>query len=386
MKNRLALFALLLFPVTILAQVPVKRVLMEEFTTVLCGVCPPVTYNIHQYHQANPNTILVTIHEGFGIDGMSNSVSTSVYNAFKPSWGSFAPAIMIDRTIYPSVDSLYAYMPVNGFDTLADAAQLTPGIVDIQISSQYMPGIGGLISQVTAVFYDPLPPGNYRVNLFLVEDSVTGYGYPQFAQKCYDANFVAQHYAGYPYANDTISGYPHRYVLRETLTGNAFGTFQTTPALTPGQAPVLNTPYVYTMPSPFIIPFNYNFDRLYLVASVNKYQQGLTSGNEVINAFQVKLSDNISTGLDSEISGQAIRISPNPGNGNFEISLTCKQTSYVKLRLSDLAGRNAVEKNSFVQSGENRIRFDADHLPQGSYILNIEGLDNRLYVPVIIIK
>src|SRR6186713_2873136 len=235
------------------AQTPVKKVLMEEFTTVLCGVCPPVTYNIHQFHQSQPNSILITLHEGFGRDSMSNPTSLAIFNAFKPTWGSFAPAIMIERTVYPTIDTLIPYLSTftSGYDTLVMNALLEPPMVGIDISTQYFPGIGAMLSTVTATFVDPLPPADYRVNLFLVEDSVTGVGYPGYAQKCYDANFVAQHYPGYPYANDTISGYPHRYVLRQTLAGNAFGTSQTTPVLASGQSPAFGTPYVFTMATPY---------------------------------------------------------------------------------------------------------------------------------------
>ena len=373
MKKRLLIFALL-SPFFLHAQ-PVKKVLMEEFTTVLCGACPPATYTLNQFHESQPNSILVTIHEGFGRDSMSNNATQTIYNAFKPSWGSFAPAIMVERTTYPAVDSLpYMSTFTSGYDTLVTNALQEPPLVDIQISSQYMPGIGGLYSTVTATFTDPMPAGNYRINLFLVEDSVVGYGYPGYAQKCYDANFVAQHYPGYPYANDTISGYPHRYVFRQSLTGNAMGTSATVPVLTAGQSPVVGTPYVYTMSTPYILPFTYNFDRLYLVASVNYYQAGSYTGNEVINAQRVKVSENIASGINSGDEFSSFSVYPNPAGDLVKISFALNAAGNYKVTVTDITGRRVKTlPEQFYMEGNHVIPFSVENLDCGIYNIVLEG-------------
>jgi Secretion system C-terminal sorting domain len=377
MKNRNLLLTLtfLVFSVGVLdAQTPVKKVLMEEFTTVLCGVCPPATFNINQYHSANPNSILITHHEGFGRDSMSNATTLAIYNAFKPTWGSFAPAIMIERTVYPTLDTLVPYLSTftSGYDTLVDNALQEPPMVEIQISSQYFWGSGSLLSSVTATFVDPLPAGDYRINLFLVEDSVTGFGYPGYAQKCYDGNFVAQHYPGYPYANDTISGYPHRYVVRQSLAGNAFGTSQTIPVLASGQSPSLGTPYVFTMSAPVFLPLNYNFDRLHLVASVNRFEQGSYSGNYVVNANSVKLSENISTGIGSSFQAGNIHVYPNPAVGNITVSFNLDRSEVFQLHITDIGGRTVYSLPAVpVVSGKQIVTLDTGYLMPGIYNLHI---------------
>ncbi|HMT29451.1 MAG TPA: T9SS type A sorting domain-containing protein [Bacteroidia bacterium] len=357
------------------AQTPVKRVLMEEFTTVLCGACPPATYNLNQFHNSNPNTILLTFHEGFGRDSMSNPSTYDVYNLFKPDWGSFAPAIMIDRTVYPTIDSLIPYLSTftSGYDTLVSNALQQPGYVDIQISTTYNQTANSLLATVTSTFADALPAANYRVNLFLVEDSVSGFGYPGYAQKCYDANFVALHYPGYPYANDTISGYPHRYVVRKSLAGNSFGTAQTTPSLAAVQSPALNTPFVFTMSSPFLIPAHYNIDRLYLVASVNQYVAGSQSENFVINANVGKFTDLISTGVATLNSEVPVELYPNPSSGIFNLNIEKIHTDNLNVEVCDMMGR-IVYENSFSDISQvTSLQLDLNELSDGIYSLSYKS-------------
>ena len=387
MKTILQLVAVLI-PLFAQSQTPVKKVLMEEFTTVLCGVCPPVTYDLNQFHDSQPNSILVTLHEGFGRDSMSNPDSYSIFTAFDPSWGSFAPAIMVERTVYPSLDSIpYLSTFTSGYDTLVTNALQEPPLVGIQISSTYFPGIGSLHASVTATFTDPLPAGNYRVNLFLVEDSVTGVGYPGYAQKCYDANFVAQHYPGYPYANDTISGYPHRYVLRKSLTGNALGTSQTVPVLTAGQSPTVGVPYTFTMSTPFVLPFNYNFDRLYLVASVNQYQAGSYTGNEVINAERVKVSENITSGISTAGSLPGFSVYPNPVMDKLKMTFTLPADENCSVFITDMTGRVVFSKvQQAYSSGHNQIEIITEALAPGYYSLHLDGEKNKITDRIVILK
>lgn len=383
------LLIVLFFTVTITyAQTPVKRVLMEEFTTVLCGACPPATYTLNQFHNNQPNSILITHHEGFGRDSMSNPTTLDIYNLFKPDWGSFAPAIMIDRTVYPTIDSLIPYLSTfsSGYDTLATNAIQEPGHVAIEISALYNQTANSFIASVTSTFADVLPVANYRVNLFLVEDSVTGFGYPGYAQKCYDGNFVALHYPGYPYANDTISGYPHRYVLRTSLTGNSLGTNQTVPSLISIQSPILNTPFVYTMPTSYMIPSHYNIDKLYLVASVNKYVPGSPSENFVINANIAKFTDLISTGIVSLNSAAPVQLYPNPSNGIFSLNIEKIQANNLVLEVNDMMGRKVYEKKYSNLSQSKLLEVDLSELPNGIYSLTYQSSNAHGTVGLVISK
>src|SRR5688572_12620667 len=63
------LFVIGCFALTSAYSQPVKKVLLEEFTTTLCGFCPPKSDEIVTYFEVNPlNTLFMTHHAGFGTD------------------------------------------------------------------------------------------------------------------------------------------------------------------------------------------------------------------------------------------------------------------------------------------------------------------------------
>lgn len=85
----------------------VKKVLLEEFTTNLCWICPPRSHDIQVYYENHTSsTVFMTHHAGFGTDSMTNASASTFASYFQPSTFGFAPAIMIDRAVYAGVDTV----------------------------------------------------------------------------------------------------------------------------------------------------------------------------------------------------------------------------------------------------------------------------------------
>ena len=94
------LFSCILMMNIVSAQTPVRRVLLEEFTTASCGNCPMMSAYVTDWHLANAaGTVLLSIHEGSGVDAMSSATTAAIFNAMHPAAGWFAPAMMIDRGV-----------------------------------------------------------------------------------------------------------------------------------------------------------------------------------------------------------------------------------------------------------------------------------------------
>lgn len=97
------------------------------------------------------------------------------------SW--FAPAIMINRGVYPSTNGeayLSCYQswgsaPNPGIDSIATRLINEPAKVGIEISGTYNTTTRTISATVEATFVDTVSAGDWRISLFLVEDSVVGY-------------------------------------------------------------------------------------------------------------------------------------------------------------------------------------------------------------------
>jgi hypothetical protein len=79
------------------AQSGERHVLLEEFSTAVCGFCPDGTLMAKQLVHDHPSVIWVTHHAGFGTDSMTTPEGRSIAGAFT----NFAPSACIDRGEYP---------------------------------------------------------------------------------------------------------------------------------------------------------------------------------------------------------------------------------------------------------------------------------------------
>src|SRR5215212_5269350 len=101
--KHICIFIIALLAATLSEAQYVHKVLIEEFTTASCGNCPMMSQYIRTWHEANAaQSIMISIHEGSGVDAMSNSNTAAIFNAMHPAASWFAPAAMIERAIYPS--------------------------------------------------------------------------------------------------------------------------------------------------------------------------------------------------------------------------------------------------------------------------------------------
>lgn len=358
MKNTIFLFLLLL---SLHTSAQVKKVLLEEFTTNLCGFCPPKSHAIQVYYENNTgSTVFMTHHAGFGVDSMSNSSATTFASYFQPSTFGFAPAIMIDRDVYAGVDSV-PYMVVNGFDTIAQRVSGNTPVVDIDISGSYNSTTRLLSFTATATFLQSLPAADRRISCYLVEDSVIGSG-PGWDQKCYDANFANQYYPGqYNAGTSYISQYPHRYVQRTPLSGGTWGT----PAII-ATVPVINTPY--STINNFTIPLNYNVNRLKIVAIVAN--QGADKfDRKVLNTADLPLANLSTTSLEEAGAVSNITLFPNPAQESTLLQFEKLTNEDLSIRIFDLAGKlvQTIDDGSSLPKGFYAIQLNTSDLQSGMY-------------------
>ena len=372
------LFALLLFCFILSffssnAQ-PVHKVLIEEFTTASCGNCPMMSQYIRTWHEANEaNSIMVSIHEGSGVDAMSTSTTAAIFNAMHPTGGWFAPAVMIERAIYPSTGGeayLSCYQSWGspngpGIDTIATRLMGEAPIVDIEISGTYNAASRQLEATVNATFLQSVNTGDWRINLFLVEDSVIGWpGLGAFAgwdQHCYDANWANTYYPGM-FDGTSIIGYPHRHVMRNSFFGN-WGAAGIIPSV-----PLTGT--TYSTSASITVDTAYHDNHLSLVAFVSSY--GTTKADKfVLNANDIKVGSNFATTIPI-VSQSAMNetLYPVPSTGIVHLLYSSDEYENVKVNIADASGR--LLKTIVADSGStnsHEISFSTEGFSKGVYFV-----------------
>lgn len=356
---------------------PVHKVLIEEFTTASCGNCPMMSQYIRTWHEANEaNSIMVSIHEGSGVDAMSSSTTAAIFNAMHPSGGWFAPAVMIERAIYPSTGGeayLSCYQSWGspngpGIDTIATRLMGEAPIVDIEISGTYNSASRQLEATVNATFLQSVNAGDWRINLFLVEDSVVGWpGLGAFAgwdQHCYDATWANTYYPGM-FDGTSIIGYPHRHVMRNSFFGN-WGAAGVIPSI-----PVTGIPY--TTSASITVDTAYHENHLKLVAFVSSY--GATKADKfVLNANDIRVSDNFATSVltSASVENSSINLYPLPATGMAHLSYSLKRAEELKITVTDMAGRLLKSIFSLDSSaGAHEINFSTADFSNGIYCVTL---------------
>lgn len=383
-RNFLFLSAItLIIPTLVCGQAPVKKVLLEEYTTTLCGMCPPQSHAIKEWHEAHPsNSILMVHHAGFGTDAMTNSVNTTTCSYFQPSNFGFAPAILIDRDVYPWLDSV-PYMSVNGFDTIADRVANEIAVVGVDIQGTFNSATGALSVTATATFSQNVASYNRRITIYLVEDSTIGSG-SGWDQKCYDGNFANLHYPGqWNSSTDYISAYPHRYTVRAALSGGTWGSATAIPNL-----PVVGTPYSTTQT--YTVPPTLNPAKLKIVAFVSEYGPNHVT-RQVLNANDVAVASSFSTNTTSGfsaspvLSGIVASAYPNPTHDLFVLNYELTATSTCEIQVMNMQGQIILSKQSKDQQlvGTHQETLDISLYANGMYFVNVITETNRSTIRIL---
>lgn len=342
--KKLLLFASFIFALTgkNFGQPGVKHILLEEFSTAPCGFCPDGDLVAAQLIIDHPQVFWVTHHAGFGTDSMTVPESVTIANAFT----TFAPGATIDRGDYPiPVYTSPPYIAISRqkWDSVCVAHLNDPPVVDVFITNQYDSVTRLLNCTVNASFLTTPASGDLRLNLFLVEDSVTGFGFGYDQTNYYNTTF------GHPYygAGDPIVGYVHHRVIRKVQTG-AWGMTGVIP-----NSPLAGNTYSHTFTNIPVSASWKDFD-MDVIAFVSYYN---TSANlrQIINSNQKKLTD-VSTNVNAvDNPSSEISVYPNPASGEIYISLLKKQNSESKIIVTDFSGKEVLisplqQNNSIIET------------------------------------
>jgi len=333
-----------------------REVLLEEFTTAPCQFCPDGAVVVEQILASNPAVIAVGEHACFGTDAMTIPEASTYCSAF----GSGAPTACIDRVLFPGETSVAHGRGTWSANAATRAAIGSP--VTLNVTGTYNATNRQVNADVTANFSDYAVPGDIRVTLFVVEDSVTcaGSGYNQV--NAYNNS------AGHPYAGagNPIVGFVRRHVLRDVYpTNDAWGDNTVIPT-----SPVLNTNYVKN--NTFTLNSTWKSNDVSLVAFVSYYNVN-TDERVVLNAADVKLNNLTSSVGEIEKDASSLSIYPNPTADVSTIEFNLSTSKAVLLSVRDMTGKEVIVKDfGTLSAGVQKIAFDATNLTNGIYFASMK--------------
>ena len=333
-----------------------KRVLVEKFTSSGCGNCPDGTAKLINIAEGNPNIIWISHHAGWISDPMVFPAIDSIANAFTDG----APKATIDRIKY-SNQSVVA-VNRNNWSTNINSQLTQIADVDVAANGTFNPSTRNVSLTVDATFQSAVTAnGEYRINVFVVEDSVIG-STSNYNQSNYFNNTAGHYYQG---AGNPILNYPHRYVSR-SMPSTAWGNGGIIP-----NTPVIGTTYSRTYD--INIPANYDESKLHFVVFVTDYNSAVTE-REVLNAFDITTSElQIITSTENlNTVFNEISIAPNPVDNQARLTIESEESNELILTLYDGLGRQVNSNiNWSIEAGINQTNISLEGLPKGLYYLQI---------------
>ena len=353
MKKILILLLLILFTFNINAQT--RKIFLEEFNGAWCGYCVYGTYYIDSLLEKYPEQLISvschtdslrfaeidTLSNGYSVNGVPSAAIDRVYHPQDTSLGILYGAVYHARTVWDTLIKQRLFMPPN---------------LTIDIDSLSWDSISRDIhARINIDIISSLPIDDYRVGLYIVEDSVV-----------YDQVNAYNSVIGHPFygQGDPIVGYNQRRVARALLP-TTWGQLGSLPSsLLAGQD--------FTRSFNYNLPNTFNQDQIYLIAFVYRFSHN-HQNDEVLNVNQVSLNFLPTIINDNKINNEKITLYPNPTTGIVNI----EGNNYIKVFVINSNG-------NIVEIINNKKRIDLSNQPNGLYILKI--ITNKEIVKKKVIK
>lgn len=337
MKKQIVFLLTLMSVVLVFAQNDpqafTRKILLEQFTTALCGYCPAGAERLRSATDGNNNVVWLRYHAGYGTDDLTNDIAQTMTRFYGGS--TFAPAMMVDRTHFDSSrpGPVTSVGQVSDIHLLLDQAKSVKTYCKVQTPKvKFNADTRSLECTVTGRFSDEVYSSSTRLQILLVEDSIymsqSDYGVGQWVN------------------------YWHLGVVRDTLTpmwgmelevsSDANRNFSHT--------------VTYTLPSAF------KYKNCKVVAIVYNYAPNDINNCQVLNAA---ISDYISQtlGIGEVADGTGMRLFPNPATDRIVVEA---ETPMLQVTVVDAMGRCPI---TLAADGSRHVNIDLSSLAAGVYIV-----------------
>lgn len=322
------LFALLFIFIFHSGKAQTKKVLFEEICGAHCGNCPSGSWIVDSLTKKHIGLIGVALHSYGSHDAMYFPQLDTINALINVTGG--APYGEIDRMQFPAmIPHFMLFNFIDIYDSLVQVRLAAPPSLASTINPTWNSLTRNISAQVDINILANLVQGDYRVSLYVVEDSVTGtgIGYDQ-------SNFYNTSPPGNPFfgLGNPIAGFIHRHVVRATLP-SSLGQQGVLPSL-PLAGQSFSTVINYTL------PVSVNENKTSLVAFVYRYSTS-ASNYEVLNSDDVKLIAQPSGINYLKDDSNIIDVFPNPANAIITIAFSEAEN----ITVINMPGEVVIQKN-----------------------------------------
>ncbi|GJM34380.1 MAG: hypothetical protein DHS20C18_33810 [Saprospiraceae bacterium] len=329
---------------------PGKHVVVEEGTGTWCQWCPRgavfmdfMTVNYPDYFVG----IAVHNNDPMEVTEYDNGVSTF------PGFTGY-PGIIVDR-----INVLDPLEIEDGFfDEIikAPVATLTNG-------AEYNPDTRELQLSVTAEFNTAVS-GNYRLNMVIIEDGVTGTSsaYNQINAYAGGGNGPMGGYENLP------SSVPASMMVYDHVARAILGGF----AGLPGSLPTsIETGEIYSNFFSYEIPAGYEYDEIQIIGIL------IAPDGHIENATEVTIDGAIANGLavgtdDPAITENDVQVSPNPFREMTTIRINIAERAAVNIQVLNTLGQVVSSQNYGELFGQIDFPIHANQMDNGLYTVRIQ--------------
>ena len=323
-----------------LAFLPAPRVVAEEATGTWCGWCPRGFVFMELMEENYEDFIGIAVHNG---DPMTNTTYDDGLTSF-PGFTGF-PSVIADRISVIDPSDLEGY-----YDGAADrivpvAASITDALID--------PATRDLTINAQATFATQLSASDYRFNIVLVENGITGTG-SGYNQANYYSGGAAGPMGGWENLSDPVPAASMVYDLvgRDILGGWAgWEGAQSVEA-----NDVVSDSWTYTVPA------DWNYENMTVVFLVLDGETGA-----VLNADERE----IRTVSNNEIDNlQHFVLSPNPTSGIATLDLQLGKAADVRIELINSIGQT-ISVQEVDNSYGDLFQFNLSNQAAGAYFVKV---------------
>lgn len=356
------------------AQKVTKRVLLEEFSTAPCGFCPEGSIIAENLLDKYPELITFTHHAGFGVDSMTIDASKTLASKFT----CFAPAGVIDRN--------YHNIPVYTYPNfLAISRQKWDSIIAIHLNEtaevefsishhNFLSGSRTYQLGFSIKFLNDFPADDYRYNVAIIEDSVTGLG------KGWDQTNYFNDNPNYPTLykkGDPIVGYIHRHVVRSM----PFGAWGSKEKL----SEIITENYTQSISlSIEDVPKNWNIENCSVIIFLSKYNSDIQK-HKIYNTVQMKIPIDFLSVEDENLRIiDDFAVFPNPVSDLGYINLKFETPTFAKLELYSSMGIKIRDIDKGIYKDSHNVYFYTSDLTTGVYFIKVESKNQTRFVNFIV--